>query len=184
MSSKASTRTAFVIPAYNPRIDDLQRTMASLAAQTERADIVIVDDGSAVPVETLLAKDAATVLRLPRNQGIVAAINHGVKYACEHGYEFIARMDCDDVCMPDRIARQQAYMDAHPEVDLLGTRARIVDEEGNQLFIEGVVGRDAIRTKLWDNAVFKHPTFMYRTSAIPRIGYYQERYKYAEEYEI
>jgi glycosyltransferase involved in cell wall biosynthesis len=158
--------------------------MASLAAQTERADIVIVDDGSTVPVEDLLEKGTAVVLRLPRNQGIVSAINHGVAYACEQGYEFIARMDCDDLCLPERIARQQAYMDANPEVDLLGTRAKIVDDKGAYLFTEGVVGRKAIREKLWDNAVFKHPTFMYRASSIPRIGYYKESFKYAEEYEV
>lgn len=179
-------RTAFLMPAYNPTRDDLARTVGSLLAQTEAADIVIVDDGSRIAVSTMLAPHAGmTVLRLDRNQGITAALNHGLEYIVGNGYEFVARMDCGDICAPGRIAKQQAYMDAHPGIDLLGAFADIVDEDGNHLFFEGTSGgRDAIGRKLQDNAAFKHPTFFFRTSSVQRLGGYSTDYPHAEDYEF
>jgi glycosyltransferase involved in cell wall biosynthesis len=179
-------RTAFLMPAYNPSHDDLTRTVNSLLAQTESADIVIVDDGSRRPVNEMLApRDGIVVLRLDRNQGITAALNHGLEYIVKSGYEFVARMDCGDVCTRDRVAKQQVYMDAHPDTDLLGAFADIVDERGNHLFFEGTSGgRAAIGRKLQDNAAFKHPTFFFRTSCVRRFGDYSTNYPHAEDYEF
>jgi glycosyltransferase involved in cell wall biosynthesis len=179
-------RTAFLMPAYNPRHDDLTRTVNSLLAQTESADIVIVDDGSRVSVsEMLVPHDSIVLLRLDRNQGISAALNHGLEYIVKSGYEFVARMDCGDVSTRDRIAKQQAYMDAHPDTDLLGAFADIVDEDGNHLFFEGTSGGSAaIGRKLQDNAAFKHPTFFFRTPCIQKLGDYSTNYPHAEDYEF
>lgn len=179
-------RTAFLMPAYNPSRDDLTRTVNSLLAQTEAADIVIVDDGSRVAVSKMLVSPPGiTVLRLDRNQGITAALNHGLDYIVGNGYEFVARMDCGDICAPNRIAKQEAYMDAHPGIDLLGAFADIVDENGDHLFFEGTSGgRKAIGRKLQDNAAFKHPTFFFRTSTVQRLGGYSTRYPHAEDYEF
>ncbi|MBN8976608.1 MAG: glycosyltransferase [Rhizobiales bacterium] len=179
-------RTAFLMPAYNSTREDLARTVDSLLAQTEGADIVIVDDGSRIPIGELLAPHAAVVvLRLDRNQGITAALNHGLEYIVNNGYEFVARMDCGDICTQNRIAKQEAYMDAHPDIDLLGAFADIVDEDGNHLFFEGTSGgRAAIGRKLHDNAAFKHPTFFFRTSSVRKLGGYSTDYPHAEDYEF
>lgn len=179
-------RTAFLMPVYNPTRDDLARTVGSLLAQTEGADIVIVDDGSRVPIDEMLAPHASIVLlRLDRNQGIAAALNHGLEYIVRNGYEFVARMDCGDICARDRVARQQSHMDAHPGIDLLGAFADIVDEQGNHLFFEGTSGgRAAIGRKLQDNAAFKHPTFFFRTSSVQKLGGYSTDYPHAEDYEF
>lgn len=179
-------RTAFLMPAYNPTREDLARTVDSLLAQSERADIVIVDDGSRTPVrETLAPRADVVVLRLDRNQGITGALNHGLEYIVNNGYEFVARMDCGDICLRDRIEKQQAYMDAHPDIDLLGAFADIVDEHGDHLFFEGTSGgRAAIGRKLRDNAAFKHPTFFFRTSSIRKLGGYSTDYPHAEDYEF
>lgn len=183
---KMKRRTAFLMPAYNSTREDLARTVNSLLAQTESADIVIVDDGSRTPISELLAPHASVVLlRLDRNQGITAALNHGLEYIVKSGYEFVARMDCGDICVQNRIEKQQAYMDAHPGMDLLGAFADIVDEHGNHLFFEGTSGgRPAIGRKLRDNAAFKHPTFFFRTSSIRKLGGYATDYPHAEDYEF
>ncbi len=179
-------RTAFLVPVYNPTHDDLTRTVNSLLAQTESADVVVVDDGSRRPVGEMLAPhDDIVVLRLDRNQGIAAALNHGLEYIIKGGYEFVARMDCGDICTRDRIAKQQVYMDAYPDTDLLGAFADIVDEHGNHLFFEGTSGgRAAIGRKLEDNAAFKHPTFFFRTAFVQRFGDYSTNYPHAEDYEF
>lgn len=179
-------RTAFLMPAYNPAQDDLTRTVNSLLAQTESADIVIVDDGSQRSIGEMLAPhENIVLLRLDRNQGIATALNHGLEYIVGSGYEFVARMDCGDICGRDRIAKQQAHMDVHPDTDLLGAFADIVDERGNHLFFEGTSGgRAAIGRKLQDNAAFKHPTFFFRTSWVRKFGEYSTSYPHAEDYEF
>jgi glycosyltransferase involved in cell wall biosynthesis len=179
-------RTAFLMPAYNSTRDDLARTVNSLLAQTEAADIVIVDDGSRMPVSEMLAPDAnIVVLRLDRNRGITAALNRGLEHIVDSGYEFVARMDCGDICARDRVAKQEAHMDANPDIDLLGAFADIVDEHGNHLFFEGTSGgRAAIGRKLQDNAAFKHPTFFFRTACVRKLGGYSPDYPHAEDYEF
>lgn len=179
-------RTAFLMPVYNPTRDDLARTVNSLLAQTEPADIVIVDDGSRISISEMLSPHASiVVLRLDRNQGIAAALNHGLDHIVRTGYDFVARMDCGDICARDRIAKQEAYMEAHPGIDLLGAFADIVDERGNHLFFEGTSGgRAAIGRKLRDNAAFKHPTFFFRTSCVQKLGGYSTDYPHAEDYEF
>jgi glycosyltransferase involved in cell wall biosynthesis len=173
------------MPVLNPDRDDLVRTLTSLAAQTEPADVVIVDDGSARPVGDLCARADIVVLRLPSNQGITAALNHGLEYIAACGYQYVARMDCGDACAPDRIAKQQAFMERHPEIDLLGAFADVVDEDGQHLFFEGTSGGPGpIRRKLLDNAAFKHPTFFFRTRAVERWGSYSNDYPCAEDYEF
>jgi len=183
---KMKRRTAFLMPVYNPTHDDLARTVGSLLAQTESADIVIVDDGSRMAIGEMLAPhESIVVLRLDRNQGITAALNHGLEYIIRNGYEFVARMDCGDICAAERIARQEVYMDAHPGVDLLGSFSDIVDEHGNHLFFEGTSGgRVAIGRKLQDNAAFKHPTFFFRTSWVEKCGGYSTDFPHAEDYEF
>lgn len=179
-------RTAFLLPVYNPTRDDLARTVNSLLAQTESADIVVVDDGSRRSVgEMIDPRDNIVLLRLDRNQGIAAALNHGLEYIVGRGYEFVARMDCGDICTRDRIEKQQGHMDAHSDTDLLGAFADIVDEHGNHLFFEGTSGdRAAIGRKLQDNAAFKHPTFFLRTSWVRKFGNYSINYPHAEDYEF
>jgi GT2 family glycosyltransferase len=174
------------MPVYNPTHDDLTRTVSSMQAQTEGADIVVVDDGSRRPIgEMLVPHDSIVVLRLDRNKGIMAALNHGLEYIARSGYEFVARMDCGDICARDRIEKQLTYMDSHPDVDLLGAFADIVDEGGNHLFFEGTSGgRTAIGRKLQDNAAFKHPTFFFRTSCVRKFGEYSTNYPHAEDYEF
>jgi glycosyltransferase involved in cell wall biosynthesis len=162
------------------------RTMASLLAQTEPADIMIVDDGSQPPIEKPASSGAVdiTLLRLEKNQGITGALNHGLASIGER-YEYVARMDCGDLCAPARIGLQQKYMDAHPDIDLLGALADIVDEDGAHLFVEGTgSGAYNIRRKLYDNSAFKHPTFFFRTQALRRLATYSADYPHAEDYEI
>jgi GT2 family glycosyltransferase len=179
-------RTAFLMPVYNPVPEKLALTVNSLVTQSEPADLVIVDDGSRQPITGMLEpRDNLKILRLDRNQGIATALNHGLAYIIDAGYEYVARMDCGDVCDSRRIALQELYMDRNPDCDLLGAFADIVNEQGRHLFFEGTAGgHDAIGRKLRDNAAFKHPTFFIRASFVEKFGDYSLDYKYAEDYEF
>src|SRR4051812_13471927 len=179
-------RTAFLMPVHNPVPEKLSLTLNSMLTQSEPADIVIVDDGSRQPIAGMLEpRENLKILRLDRNQGITAALNHGLACIIDAGYEYVARMDCGDVCAPRRIELQQRHMDLNPHCDLLGAFADIVNGQGQHLFFEGTTGgHEAIGQKLSDNAAFKHPTFFIRTTFVERFGDYSADYKCAEDYEF
>lgn len=112
-----------VIPGYNgaPFIGE---TLESLAAQTLTAwEAIVVDDCSADDTRDLVRAWPDARVRLIENAvngGPVRTRNRGV---AEARGRFIAGLDQDDLCLPDRLARQVAYLDAHPDVVLVGAQA-------------------------------------------------------------
>ncbi len=175
-----------LMPAYNPGPAEFDKSLRSLLNQTLKVDILVIDDGSAAPVAPLCPDDSSIhVLRLDKNGGIARALIAGVNYALAHDYEYLCRLDVGDISYPERVARQLAYMQSHPDIDLLGSYSRVVDMNGRELFLHGVKGGpDAIKAYLWENSPFKHPTFLVRASAIRRYGNYDSNFNDCEDYEL
>lgn len=120
----------------NDKPEFVRRAVDSVTVlQTRKPDeVVLVVDG---PVPDALAvllseyeqSELFNVIRLPENKGLGNALRVGVEAA---KYEVIARMDSDDVSVPYRFAKQIAYMQSHPECDLLGGQiSEFIGEEGN-----------------------------------------------------
>lgn len=96
-------------------------------------EILVIDDGSPVAVENF--KNEFTVLtekirwiRLNENKGIVFALNHGIKCA---QYEFIARMDADDIWLPGKLKDQMSLFANDPDLSIVATGMKRVDDKGN-----------------------------------------------------
>jgi len=180
------SRVLALVPAYNPRPAALAATLKSLLTQTSATDIALVDDGSVPPVEVpSFARERVSLIRLAKNGGITVALTAGVQFACDAGYEFICRLDVGDLSYPRRVERQLAFLDAHPDVDLVGSYARILDAGGRTLFHHGVDGgAAAVAAYLRKNAPFRHSTFFIRTSALARHGGYKCAFDGAEDYEL
>ena len=114
----------------------LRQSLDSVFGQTLPPDeVVLVEDGPltaalyAVVEEYARKYPALKVVPLPENVGLGRALNEGLKH-CSH--ELVARMDTDDIAMPDRFEKQIAYMAAHPECDLLGGQiTEFIDQETN-----------------------------------------------------
>lgn len=104
-------------------------TIASLQAQTfGDFEVIVVDDCSAdasVAVVEGFGDPRIRVFRSQVNQGVVLSRNTG--FALARG-RFIAALDHDDLCHPERFARQVAYLDANPETVLVGTAANILHD--------------------------------------------------------
>ena len=71
------------------------------------------------------------VIDNPVNKGLATALNNLLS-RCKD-YSFIARMDADDIALPDRFEKQIAYLEAHPEVDMVGGAINEIDENGNDI---------------------------------------------------
>jgi glycosyltransferase involved in cell wall biosynthesis len=104
-------------------------TIASLRAQTfGDFELIVVDDRSTddgIAVLKGINDPRIRIIESPVNQGVVRARN--AAFAQARG-RYVAALDHDDLCHPERFARQVAYLDAHPDTVLLGTAANILDD--------------------------------------------------------
>ena len=102
--------------------------------------------------------------------------------------EFIARMDADDVAMPERFGRQVDYLREHPECIVVGCRARVIDSDGDPLcdwFTEHpheVI--DALHLRGEMGSVICHPSVMMRREAVLAAGKYREHLPLGEEHDL
>ena len=130
-----------VIPVFNGA-SYVAKAVQSVQDQTMRdVEIIVVDDGSTDGTQEILMEleRAATDIRMvsQEHQGSSVARNTGIERA--RG-DFIAFLDCDDVWLPEKLAKQLDYFEKHPEVGLVYTDLEIVGEDG--VIHERVSARD------------------------------------------
>ena len=151
--------------------------LQSIHRQSVQADeVVLVVDGPLTPqLEQVLSEwkgrlgDNLRIVRLVENRGLAAALNEGLA-VCRN--EWVARMDTDDVCLPDRLATQAAYLQKNPEVDVLGSLAITINREGKEGHLLKVpVTRERIRKLIWACPLI-HPSVCFKRSKILAVGGY------------
>lgn len=177
---------AVLIPHYN-NPEGLKASLSSIREQTP-VDVCVVDDGSVrKPDWEQLTKtyQAGTlhILELPENQGIEHALNYGLAFIVNAGYPYVGRLDCGDVCHPNRFAKQLDYLSEHTEVALLGTWVNHVSPDGQVLFtLKHPSQYGQIKKRMYLNSMFVHPSVVFRSSIVAKVGDYPTAYKAAEDY--
>ncbi|HEX3178551.1 MAG TPA: glycosyltransferase [Methylomirabilota bacterium] len=147
-------------------------------------ELIVVDDGSTDGTAERLAAirdPRLSVLKQSRG-GQTAALNRALRAARA---PLVARIDADDVALPERLARQAAFLSAHHEVGLLGTAAREIAPSGGvvETLTPPCEDRD-IRRALMRANPFIHSSVMFRRSTIDRVGLYDESFAVAQDYEL
>lgn len=74
------------------------------------------------------------ILNRTLNRGLAYSLNELLNIVLTKEYEYIARMDADDISMPERFVKQIAFMNSHPDIDCLGTWAIEIDDDGKEYF--------------------------------------------------
>ncbi|HET6426375.1 MAG TPA: glycosyltransferase family 2 protein [Planctomycetaceae bacterium] len=169
-------RVSVLLPVYNSE-RYLRETVASVLQQTfTDFELLIVDDGSTDRSPQILAELAATdsrisVTRRP-NDGYVSALNELLAKA--RG-EYMARIDSDDVAFPKRFARQVEFLDAHPNVLVVGSYVQVIDEDGDVLCDQSVlIDHEAItHSLLRGTGGIYHPATMFRRQPVMDLGGYR-----------
>lgn len=168
-------------PAY------LGEALHSLGAQSRRADeIVLVEDGPLTPelartIETFRADLNIVSVRLAENWGLAHALNEGLK-RCQN--ELVARMDADDVCLPNRFEVQAARFEADPTLDVLGSSAIEIDQGGKRGALRRVPKtHEGIVENLW-LCPFIHPSIMMRAARLRALGGYNSALRRRQDYEL
>jgi glycosyltransferase involved in cell wall biosynthesis len=181
-------RVSVIIPAWNAQ-RYLAEAVESILAQTfEDFECIVVDDGSLDRTAHVIADFArrdgrVRCVQIPHG-GIVEALNAGLHAA--RG-ELIARMDADDICLPERFAKQIDFLDLHPQCVAVGSKVTLVDPYGSPLWdIEVKTEHEQIESELLGGngwALF-HPTAIIRKSAMSQIGGYRAEYQWSEDIDI
>jgi len=158
----------------------------SILAQTyKNFEFIIVDDASTDKSRKYLKslKDKRiSLLRNNKNLGLAASLNRGLKRA---GGEYIARMDADDISLPQRFEVQLNFMNANPDIDLCGTWVEKINSAGKIIGETKHPQADTSIKKLlaWQSAIV-HPTFFAKSKFFSELNNYDPKYDYAEEYEL
>jgi glycosyltransferase involved in cell wall biosynthesis len=166
-----------LIPVYNTNPADLSECVDSVLEQTfQDFEIVLVDNESTdQKTKNVLAimgeHSHINLIKCQREIGkknLSVALNYGLKH-CQ--FELIARMDSDDVMLPERLEKQFRYMQEHPEVDILGTQLK------NMFGTQHVTSHPQyIPSFFYKGSTFflSHPTVMFKKSKILSLGGYPE----------
>lgn len=176
-----SPLVSIIFPIYNSE-KYLKDSLNSLLIQTHiNIEIIALDDGSTdLSYEILKSfKDSRLkIYRTEENRGIIYQLNRGILYS--RG-EYIARMDSDDIAMPDRIEKQLKYLKNHPEISLCGTFLTAFSESFNQDWSVPTEHNDIVASMLFDNSIY-HPTVLGIKDVF--CHFYDEQFKHAEDYEL
>ncbi len=171
-----------VLPVFNAA-GTLPGCLASLGAQTcADWELVAVDDGSADATPQLLAAAAAADPRVrvltQAHAGIVAALNAGLSAA--HA-PLIARLDADDLCHPQRLARQIEYLAHNPATGLCATQVEFggdpLKNRGYALHVEwtnSLLSPAEIALNRFIEAPVAHPSVMFRRELLAAHGGYHD----------
>jgi len=179
-------RLACCMSTFDPG-GELADCLKSLAASTAKPFLIVVDDGSARPVEIDFAAYGMTgaLIRLEHNAGVGAALNVAVREALRRGFRWIARMDSDDVVQPNRFATQLQALQATPAALGVFSAAIAMTEDGEPIGVIHVPpGQRELRRAMARNSALIHPTAMFRREFFERYGLYTTERTYAEDYEL
>ncbi|WP_192894326.1 glycosyltransferase family 2 protein [Rodentibacter pneumotropicus] len=161
----------------NPRF--LRECFESLAAQTHQADeIVLVFDGAVTEeLEAVVSEFEKQLplklVKLPQNQGLGNALNEGLKHC---SYNWVFRMDTDDICVPERFAKQVAFIEKYPDTIIFGGQIAEFGENVNDIVAYRRVPVEAqdIVKFTQKRCPFNHMTVAYQKSAVINCGGYED----------
>ncbi len=165
----------------------LGAAVESVLSQTLRdLELIVVDDGSTDGTARILdqvADPRLVVVRHHRSLGLAASLNAALERA---GGRYAARLDADDLALPDRLQRQVAYREGRPSLAVVGTAVA-------ELLAEGRVGRihrmpagtPAVRWHALFSSPFFHPTVLVDRDALDREGLrYDPSFPESEDYDL
>lgn len=166
----------------------LEEAIASVLGQTSHDfELVIVDDGSEDASHEIIERHAQADARIRpiyrARQGLVPTLNAGC--AAARG-RYIARLDADDVALPERLERQVAVLESRPEVALVASSFQCINasSERRPIVINPPTEHAAIRDLLMRTNCFSHSTVMMRADVLARLGGYRSVCAEAEDYDL
>lgn len=164
----------------------LKEAVDSILNQTyTNFEFLIIDDKSSDSTLKILQSfndQRIKVIKNKKNLGLTKSLNLGLKKVKG---DYVARMDCDDISLPERFKTQVDFLDKRPLLGLCGNWVEYIDPLGRGLEIKKYPTKheDLLKIILRYNP-FKHPSLMIRKSVLLNLDGYDEKFKYAQDYDL
>lgn len=175
-----------VMPVYRPNLGYLKLAIDSVIGQTLTDwELIIVEDPSERTGRDLLEGYRDPRIRYFLNGERTELSKQHNRAVAQARAPFIARFDADDICEPDRLEKQVAYLQDHPEIDIVASRLLIIDESGQETGVRDypVEHAEIIRAMHRYNPI-SGSNAMFRRKVVDEIGGWREGLKRpAQDYE-
>lgn len=174
------------MPVYNGE-KYLSQAIESILNQTfSDFEFLIINDGSTDKTLHILQSyddSRIKIITNKNNSGIVVSLNNGIMVS--QG-KYIARMDADDLSLPDRLEEQYTYLEKNPGLAMCGTYAIAIDEQKQEVnrYTYPPLDNTAIGKFSLLHNPFIHPTVMIRKNVLLEVGGYQQFFQHIEDYEL
>lgn len=176
-------RISVVMSVFSEPLEWIQESIDSILQQTytDFEFIIINDNPERKELCDFLTKFAAKDSRMvliqnETNIGLTKSLNKGLK---KSRGEYIARMDADDISLPERFSKQVEFLDKHPETGICGTAIEMFGNL-NLIFSYPTKHEDIF---LFLETCFAHPTVMYRSHIVKQF-YYDETRRVSQDYDL
>ena len=181
----AEPTVTVLMPLYNGE-RYVREAVESILQQTwQDFELLIIDDGSSdkgPDIVSSMKDERIVLLRNPRNIGVAATLNRGLAIARGR---YIARMDADDISLPDRLKKQVQFMDAHPAVGISGGWVRLFS--GGQLPYTCQVpsaSEDVAAYMLFENSLWHVTAIMRKNDLNSAPLLYDPFFSRSEDYDL
>jgi len=183
-----TTLVSVILPVRNGGLYLAEAVASILNQSLGEIELLLVNDHSEDDAIGGLGIDDSRLFFLDNpGRGVAQAFNHGLQRA--RG-QFVARMDADDISLPDRLESQLDFLQSHPEIDLCGACIEIFAEQalagGNlryQEWLNSCKSPQQIHHELFIESPIPNPTAMFRREAIDQLGGYRDP-PWPEDYDL
>ena len=174
-----------VLPVYNGE-EYLEESIESILNQSyQNFELIIINDGSTDDSQMIIKKYLFNdkIIYISRsNKGLIKTLNEAIRIS---NGTYIARMDQDDICFPNRLEKQLNFIRKTNSI-LTGTQGYLINNEGNKIGkVNLPLEHKAIVKSLCKlSSGFIHPSVMFNKEAVQNIGGYNHNYQHAEDFDL
>lgn len=182
---KNNPKISVIMPNYNAE-KFLTEAIESVLKQTfTDFEFIIIDDCSTDKsweiIQNFAKKDKRIIaIRNEKNLKICKTLNKWLEIA---RWEYIARMDSDDISLPERFAKQLKFLEENKEIGIVGSDIVIIDEKWEKIQ-EKKYPKIDIKNEIWMRNPFCHPVTLIRKQCFDDFGGYDDEFVYAEDLEL
>lgn len=177
-----------VMSVYSDNVEYLCSAIDSILDQTYRNyEFIIINDGASNEVREVIDRYEFADSRIKTaenkiNLGLTKSLNKAISLA--QGV-YIARMDADDLAIPQRFERQVEFLDTHPDIAMVGTAfEEIVKGIRIKQRLPLLLDNSEIKKQIMKFNPFCHASVMVRRDVLRYVGGYDESFKYAQDYDL
>ncbi len=170
-------KISVIMSCYNESYNEVKTAIQSILNQTfvDFEFIIIIDNPNNLDIINIIkeVKDKRIiVIKNKENIGLAASLNEGINISKG---KYIARMDADDISLPDRLKIEFDYLEKNKNIDIISSNILFIDEKGNLLDRKSQLPQNdmIIKKMMINDSVIVHPAVMFRKDKIVELGNYR-----------